>query len=1125
MSNRRFFVLEEESLELEPEVIENAFESQFQGHLSGDAAADTISEWQKRLAAFLPVTRSQVEVLHTKYSSLLSEDAFATVVNELLDRTVQPPTKASSHAKATETRSLENTVNDTCFRITPQSSYSAPPSVKEIIVLDDLEDEAPTTHVKRPLAGGVDKYPKKQRESGWKRFIGSFQVRAWAVRPTVRPLKFRQTMRMKRLIPKSLKKTGDRFGSTAVIRLEDIETHREIGRLPEDVTKMLSPLLDLAVLELDCRVILCESRLSTGDSFGVQIDCYFSHHAFEEIGAAGTLNPFKKRDESKFALEPESEVALKLRQKSMVKLFAKLNVRALGNSQPSVVDDTLGDEAESEKADELNVNQLKELYRSSQQAEMLENLPETVPPNTFQLELRPYQKQGLTWLLYREKETKGLKAVEELEAEPWNQTQQVSQHLTQDEIEEIVEEEGMINPLWKEYNWPEDTSFANEAATVAIDRASSSSSSFYANMYSGELSLEKPVIRQVTKGGILADEMGLGKTISTLALIHSAYFDKLYDARRAAREHYAYKTTLIVVPMSLLSQWQREFETSNTHLKHKCYVYYGSDGNLGDLTSYLCDDGAPIVVLTTYGTIMNEWAKNSRRGPEGGKLSGIKSGAKAANSFAKSSNTSGNGLFSVKFFRIVLDEGHTIRNRTTKTTKAVYDLTASRKWLITGTPIINRLDDLFSLVKFLELEPWCNVSYWKSFITVPFENKNVSQALDIVKAILDPIIIRRTKVMKQKNGRALVELPEKEVTIEYVKFEEEERTMYDWFLKKAENSFQEGLKSGELLKRYTTILVHILRLRQLCCHPLLVGTAGDELEEISVNPIELSEFQPPTHGALSEQEVEATVAGFSTLDLSNTECSICTNSPVSLHETCVTPCGHTYCLECLLCHIDFQVQRGNDAQCPMCRAAISKKALFRVRRNRLMNEFYLYDSKIISSKIKALLSHLRALKDRQLGEQVIVFSQFSTYLDLIETALAYESDDYLVYKFDGRLSMQERQSILEKFQSKQSTGRITVLLLSLKAGGVGLNLTNASRGFMMDPWWSRSIEDQAIDRLHRIGQLRNVKVVRFIMEGSIEVKMLKIQERKKQLGEIVSAQEEERRQRRIEEIQLLFEEE
>lgn len=171
-----------------------------------------------------------------------------------------------------------------------------------------------------------------------------------------------------------------------------------------------------------------------------------------------------------------------------------------------------------------------------------------------------------------------------------------------------------------------------------------------------------------------------------------------------------------------------------------------------------------------------------------------------------------------------------------------------------------------------------------------------------------------------------------------------------------------------------------------------------------------------------------------------------------------------------------------------------------------------------------MINHLKILKEQNPGEKVIVFSQFSSYLDIIENELKTQNGkDFVIYKFDGRLQMQERQKLLDKFSDEnKNADKITILLISLKAGGVGLNLTSASRAFMMDPWWSPSVEDQAIDRIHRIGQNESVKVIRFIIENSIETKMLKIQERKKQIGEAVGAEEEERRKRRIEEIQILL---
>jgi DNA repair protein RAD5 len=121
-----------------------------------------------------------------------------------------------------------------------------------------------------------------------------------------------------------------------------------------------------------------------------------------------------------------------------------------------------------------------------------------------------------------------------------------------------------------------------------------------------------------------------------------------------------------------------------------------------------------------------------------------------------------------------------------------------------------------------------------------------------------------------------------------------------------------------------------------------------------------------------------------------------------------------------------------------------------------------------------------------------VFSQFTSFLSLIEPALTRDHIPFL--RFDGTLSQKARAAILIEFTTSPKP---YILLLSLRAGGVGLNLTAAENVFMMDPWWSFAVEAQAIDRVHRMGQEREVNVVRFVVEGSIEEKMLRIQERKK----------------------------
>lgn len=979
----------------------------------------------------------------------------------------------------------------------------------------------------------------------WKRYIGTLNVEAWATRPYFSSLKYQQPLQIKRLIPNKIKKSSivqTKFGESAVIRLyTDGEKGREIGRLPEDITRILSPLIDLDIAHFEASVMMDTSgRISIGDPFYLLIRCFLNHNTFlghdQYVGSEEAQNdsPSKKRKVSQsissfnVTKETDAEAALRLKQKSISRLFEKLQVKPFHESQqpeePILLDDDNEEDTpnttvdskpnpEGESApDELNLDQLKEFYMANQQSDYLGNLPETTAPpdENCKLELRPYQKQGLSWMLVREKEMDTLERLSVSNGEVLS-TQKKQAIRDQDE--------GVVNPLWSVFKWPKDP---------LHDEEQNEEEFFYGNMYNGELSREKPMVKSFLRGGILADEMGLGKTISTLSLIHSVPFDPEVPPIEPPR--YASKSTLIVLPMSLLSQWKLEFDRSNNNSNHRCFIYYG-DTVQADFSQTLCkrNTNIPIVVLTTYGTVQSEWTRLNKMRDENGKLPKI-------------------GLFSVEFFRIVLDEGHNIRNRTTKTAKSVHELELKRKWVLTGTPVVNRLDDIFSIIKFLKLDPWSNFSYWKTFVTLPFEQKKFNQTLDVVKSILQPIFLRRTKSMKLADGTPLVSLPDKEVVIEELDLSKREQLYYDFFKNRAFQSFKEGMNTGDLLKKYTQILTHILRLRQICCHPDLVS-GSDELDDAWKE--EIAEFEKPSLSERFESETamkQLMYSLYKRLQPHDSECSICTQAPISLGELTVTQCGHTYCFHCLMEHFDFQLKNGNDPQCPDCRGPISKYRLFRIRQRETSKrevrfhtredvddpgslydfQLYYYNPDKSSAKIDALVAHLRSLREQSPGESVVVFSQFSSYLDLIENELKVvgnNGEEFEVFKFDGRLNMNDREKILQNFTGeKKSLSKVSVLLLSLKAGGVGLNLTCANRAFMMDPWWSPSVEDQAIDRIHRIGQAQNVKVIRFIVKNSIETKMLRIQERKRMMGEAVEVEEEERRKQRIEEIKLLFEE-
>lgn len=934
---------------------------------------------------------------------------------------------------------------------------------------------------------------EKQEAAFWKRYLGTLDVEAWATRPYPFPLKYKQQLEIRRLIPNKMKKSlivAAKFGDSAVIRLFTTDNAREIGRLPEDITRTLSPLIDLGIANFEATVMMDTNRLSIGDPFYLQIKCYFNNNTFVDnrllVGSEDAAPPTKKRKNAFNALkETEAEAALRLKQKSVTRLLDRL-----GLSNPEVVED-----ADTEA--ELDLDQLKEFYTSHQQSDYMDNLPDTTTPSdiNFKLNLRPYQKQGLSWMLAREKE---YTILEQLSAD--------DEAISTQKKKAIREDEGVVDPLWITIRWPVDP-----------DGEQHEGECFYANTYNGELSLEKPIVKSLLKGGILADEMGLGKTISTLSLIHSVPYDTECLDNEPPR--YASKSTLIVVPMSLLSQWKAEFDRSNNNQSHTCFVYYG-DLTPGDLSEHLCKrvKNIPIVVLTTYGTVQAEWTRLNKQRDEYGKIPKL-------------------GIFSVEFLRVVLDEGHNIRNRNTKTAKATHELELRRKWILTGTPVVNRLDDIFSLVRFLRLDPWSNFSYWKTFVTLPFEQKLFHQTLDVVKSILQPIFLRRTKNMKLKDGTPLIVLPEKRVVVEELEFNKYEELIYTFFRTRAYQLFKEGMKKGDLLKKYTQILTHILRMRQICCHTNLVSTSELDVsweEELAEYTKRLEEEKFP-----SEAETRRCMYSlYSRINLGESECSICTQTPISIGELTVTQCGHTYCYHCLMDHITFQAKNGNEPLCPDCRVGISKYRLFRTRKQVMTAkelrfhsvkidedvpfQLYHYDPDKTSTKIEALISHLRRLHEQSPGEQVVVFSQFSSFLDLIESELKTQDDVFNVFKFDGRLNLAERERILAQFEKERTDDKLVILLLSLKAGGVGLNLTCANRAFMMDPWWSPSIEDQAIDRIHRIGQAQNVEVVRFIVRNSVETKMLRIQERKRMMGEAVEVEEEERRKQRIEEIKLLF---
>ncbi|KAJ4901761.1 DNA repair protein RAD5B [Raphanus sativus] len=675
------------------------------------------------------------------------------------------------------------------------------------------------------------------------------------------------------------------------------------------------------------------------------------------------------------------------------------------------------------------------------------NLEEMEAPSTLTCNLRPYQKQALYWMSESEKGIDVDKAAETL------------------------------HPCWEAYR-------------ICDERAPS----IYVNIFSGEATIQFPTATQMARGGILADAMGLGKTVMTIALIlarpgrgnpeneDDLATDVNGNKPKGKESHKALTCvkakggTLIICPMALLSQWKDELETHSKPDTVSVLSYYGGD-RTQDAKAIASHD----VVLTTYGVLTSAYKQDKT-----------------------------NSIFHrIDWFRIVLDEAHTIKSWKTQAAKATFELSSHCRWCLTGTPLQNKLEDLYSLLCFLHVEPWCNWAWWNKLIQKPYENGD-PRGLKLIKAILRPLMLRRTKETRDKEGSLILELPPTDVKVIECEQSEAERDFYTALFKRSKVQFDQFVAQGRVLHNYANILELLLRLRQCCNHPFLVMSRADSQQYADLdslarrfldnNPDSVSQRAP------SRAYVEEVIQDIR--DGNSKECPICLESA---DDPILTPCAHRMCRECLL----TSWRSTSCGLCPICRTVLKKSELISCPTESIFRVDVVKNWKE-SSKVSELIKCLEKIRMSGTGEKSIVFSQWTSFLDLLEIPLRKRGIEFL--RFDGKLAQKAREKVLKEFNE---TKQKTVLLMSLKAGGVGLNLTAASNVFLMDPWWNPAVEEQAIMRIHRIGQKRTVCVRRFIVKDTVEERMQQVQARKQRM--IAGAlTDEEVRSARLEELKMLF---
>ncbi|XP_051135086.1 helicase-like transcription factor CHR28 [Andrographis paniculata] len=688
-------------------------------------------------------------------------------------------------------------------------------------------------------------------------------------------------------------------------------------------------------------------------------------------------------------------------------------------------------------------------------------------------------------------------------------------------------------------------------------------------------------------GGILADDQGLGKTISTIALLLK---ERSPSSKTPERNEKQVKTemlnldedddgaeetlariegpeshplnalpanggkasvqangrpsggTLIVCPTSVLRQWADELQNKvSRSAKLSVLVYYGSSRTKDPYELAQHD-----VVITTYAIVSMEVPKqpvvNENEDQIGSSYKEFSSSKKRKlneTTGKRSSKKSKNGvdnellenisgpLAKVGWFRVVLDEAQSIKNHRTQVARACWGLRAKRRWCLSGTPIQNAIDDLYSYFRFLRHEPY---SVFKTFceqIKVPV-HKNPKTGYKKLQAVLKTIMLRRTKGTIL-DGKPIINLPPKTVDLKKIDFSKEERDFYCRLEAESRAQFAEYAAAGTVKQNYVNILLMLLRLRQACDHPLLVK--GFNSNSNLNQSIEAAKQLPHEKKVYLVNCLEASLA----------ICGICKDSP---EDAVVTVCGHVFCNQCIC-----EQMIGADSQCPSkkCRKNLAKSSVFSIIALRTaLSEQPSIENNVKSepdatqlsepqslmcpqdsSKIKAALHILLTLcgpqdcttktkddlsddaekvrtsenngaldvkSESAKGQKAIVFSQWTGMLDLLEACLKTSAIQYR--RLDGTMSVSSRDRAVKDFNT---IPQVSVMIMSLKAASLGLNMVAACNVILLDLWWNPTTEDQAVDRAHRIGQVRPVSVFRLTVKDTVEDRILALQQRKREM--------------------------
>jgi SNF2 family DNA or RNA helicase len=465
-------------------------------------------------------------------------------------------------------------------------------------------------------------------------------------------------------------------------------------------------------------------------------------------------------------------------------------------------------------------------------------------------------------------------------------------------------------------------------------------------------------LRRYGIGPVLADDMGLGKTLEALALL-----------QRDKEQGHGNAPVLLICPTSVVGNWQREAQRFAPDLT--VWVHQGNARLRGDDLTTTAQGHD--LVLTSYPLV--------RRDAE--------------------------ALQAVPWRGVILDEAQNIKNPAAQQTQAIRRLPAGFRLALTGTPVENRLSELWSIMHFLNPGYLGTREHFRRDFAIPIERYRDAEASRRLRGLVSPLILRRVKT----DPRVIQDLPDKLEMKVYCNLTEEQASLYEAVV---QESLQE-VEEAEGIDRRGQVLAMLLKLKQVCDHPVLF----------------LKQTGPTGKPAAGRGRKPA-------------------RGPAEA--------------------------RGTDG------SEGSERA------HELMGR---------SGKLDRLTEMLE--EALAAGDRALIFTQFAEMGHVLHGYLPTALGRPTLFLHGGTPAAQ-RDQMVARFQSPDGP---PIFILSLKAGGVGLNLTHANHVFHFDRWWNPAVEDQATDRAFRIGQMRNVQVHKFVSLGTLEEMIDNLIESKRSLAQSV----------------------